>query len=258
MIPYDAITEWATERPWPTRDQVEQDLLLSRAICEIANHPYLKDELVFRGGTAFHKLHLDTPLRYSEDLDYVRRTPGGIEPVTNALTDLGQQLGFNVSTRISQQPKVFWRTTAQSGTTLKIKIEITTNERTPALPPLRLPHDVNSRWWNGSATVTTFQVEELVATKIRALYQRRKGRDVFDLWLALERLALDPTQILKAFEPYRPDTLTTKSATANLRQKLTHQGFREDLTPLVRDPPPDYDIDRAAELIIAAVLGSLG
>ena len=61
MIPYDAITEWATERPWPTRDQVEQDLLLSRAICEIANHPYLKDELVFRGGTAFHKLHLDTP-----------------------------------------------------------------------------------------------------------------------------------------------------------------------------------------------------
>jgi predicted nucleotidyltransferase component of viral defense system len=257
MIPYDAITEWATQRPWPTRDQVEQDLLLSRAICEIANHPYLKDELIFRGGTAFHKLHLDTPLRYSEDLDYVRRTPGGIEPVTSALTDLGQQLGLTVSTRISQQPKVLWRTQAQSGTTLKIKIEITTNERTPALPLLYLPHDVGSRWWNGSATVTTFQVEELVATKIRALYQRRKGRDVFDLWLALERLALDPTQILNAFEPYRPDTLTAKSAISNLRQKLTHQGFRDDLTPLVRDLPSDYDIDQAAELIIAALLASL-
>jgi hypothetical protein len=59
MIPYDAITEWAAEPPWPTRDQVEQDLLLSRAICEIAKHPYLKDELIFRGCTAFHKLHLD-------------------------------------------------------------------------------------------------------------------------------------------------------------------------------------------------------
>lgn len=153
---------------------------------------------------------------------------------------------------------MFWRTPAQSGITLKIKIEITTNERTPALPLLYLPHDVSSRWWNGSATVTTFQVEELVATKIRALYQRRKGRDVFDMWLALERLALDPTQILKAFTSYRPDTLTANSAIANLRHKLTHQGFREDLTPLVRDLPPDYDIDRAADLIIVALLTNLG
>ncbi len=54
--------------------QVEQDLLLSRLIIEVANHPYLGGELVFRGGTCLHKLHLDTPRRYSEDLDYVRTT----------------------------------------------------------------------------------------------------------------------------------------------------------------------------------------
>lgn len=257
MIPFDAITEWAVKRPWPTRDQVEQDLLLSRAICEIAMHPVLQDELVFRGGTALHKLHLASPVRYSEDLDYVRRAAGGIEPVTRALTELGSRLGFGVSTRLSQQPKVYWRTVAESGSSLKIKIEIATGERTPALPLLQLPYDVRSRWWTGSANVTTFQVEELVATKIRALYQRRKGRDVFDLWLALERLALDPSRILDAFAPYRPDNLTASSAIANLRQKLAHEGFREDLLPLLREAPADYDIERAAGLIIDKLLANL-
>ena len=78
MIPRDAITAWGVDHRWPLRDQVEQDLLLSRAICAIAEDPYLSGELVFRGGTALHKLHLDRPYRYSEDLDYVRRTAGGI------------------------------------------------------------------------------------------------------------------------------------------------------------------------------------
>ena len=86
MIPATAITAWGVQRPWPTPEQVEQDLLLSRAICAIASDEYLGDELVFRGGTALHKLHLDRPFRYSEDLDYVRRTAGGIVPLTQALT----------------------------------------------------------------------------------------------------------------------------------------------------------------------------
>ena len=64
MIPYDAVTAWGVGHPWPTREQVEQDLLLSRAICAIAADPYLGEELVFRGGTALHKLLLTEPLRY--------------------------------------------------------------------------------------------------------------------------------------------------------------------------------------------------
>jgi len=106
VIPYDAITAWGVAHPWPTREQVEQDLLLSRAICAIASDPYLGEELVFRGGTALHKLLLDTPLRYSEDLDYVRTTASGIGPLTAALTQLGKSLEFEVRTRVGEHPKV--------------------------------------------------------------------------------------------------------------------------------------------------------
>jgi len=56
MIPASDITKWSVDHPWSTRDQIEQDFLLSQAICEIANDFLLGNELIIRGGTAFHKL----------------------------------------------------------------------------------------------------------------------------------------------------------------------------------------------------------
>ena len=257
MIPATAITAWGVQRPWPTPEQVEQDLLLSRAICAIASDEYLGDELVFRGGTALHKLHLDRPFRYSDDLDYVRRTAGGIVPLTQALTRLGTALGFKVNTRISEHPKVYWRTTADSGVPLRIKIEINTHERSPVLSLIHHEHSVDSSWWTGGALVQTFQPAELVATKIRALYQRSKGRDLFDLWLALEHLQLDWAAILAAFSPYRPEGMTPARARDNLARRLAHRGFRTDLDPLVTAWPDGYALDTAAELIGTKLLDRL-
>lgn len=157
MIPVNAITAWSADHPWPTREQVEQDLLLSRSICAIAADDYLGAELVFRGGTALHKMHLDHPYRYSEDLDYVRTSASGIGPLMQALSRLGAELGYTVSTRVSQQPKVYWRTTATSGVPLRIKIEVNTHERSPALPLAVRTFHVDSAWWSGTADVRTFQ-----------------------------------------------------------------------------------------------------
>ncbi|MCZ7576275.1 MAG: nucleotidyl transferase AbiEii/AbiGii toxin family protein [Dehalococcoidia bacterium] len=146
-------------------------------------------------------MHLAVPRRYSEDLDYVRASAGGIQPLTQAVTKVGESLGFEVRTQMSAQPKVYLRTTATSGEALRIKIEVNTHERTPALPLVRMTHDVRSSWFSGSANVQTFVPAELLATKIRALYQRKKGRDLFDLWLALTELKLGGDAIAAAFGP---------------------------------------------------------
>ncbi|ANS80270.1 hypothetical protein SGUI_2874 [Serinicoccus hydrothermalis] len=257
MIPYNAVTAWGVDHPWPTREQVEQDLLLSRAICAIASDAYLGQELVFRGGTALHKLHLPEPWRYSEDLDYVRTSAGGIKPLTQALTELGRELGFSVSTRVSEHPKILWRTTAQTGTPLRLKIEVNTFERSPALPHLLLPYAVRSAWWSGEAQVRTFRPEELMATKIRALYQRSKGRDLFDLWLSLDVLDLDPGEIVAAFLPYRPSGMTQARAETNLAAKLRDRTFRSDLAPLIRSVSLAYDPDTAAERVSTLLLSRL-
>lgn len=258
MIPRPAITHWARTVTWPTEEQIEQDLLLSRLIIEIANDPYLGDELIFRGGTCLHKLHMPRPLRYSEDLDYVRRTGGGIVDITRAATRLGDSLGMDVSTRISQHPKILLRAPFESGSgRMRIKIEVNTFERSPALEPIRLRYAIESTWFAGSAEVATFALPELVATKLRALYQRLKGRDLFDLWLAITQLGADPEEIINAFNPYRPAGYTPGLAEKNLRDKLPRAAFRDDLNALVSDWPTGYDVDTATELIVTELIDRL-
>jgi Nucleotidyl transferase AbiEii toxin, Type IV TA system len=258
LIPQRNITLWTQTAPWPTDEQVEQDLLLSRLIVEIANDAYLGDELIFRGGTCLHKLRLVPGLRYSEDLDYVRTSAGGIGDLAKALRDIGERLGMKVSVEISKYPKVKFRAPFESGRgSMRIKIEVNTYERSPALPLERVPFAVESAWFTGSAEVLTFDSAELVATKIRALYQRSKGRDIFDLWAALTQLGLAPLDIIAAFGPYRPEGLTSALSIANLETKLTKADFRDDVKTLTRRLPSDYDIDAAASLISSTVLAAL-
>ncbi len=72
MIPRDYITEWRATAPWVQDFQVEQDLVISRALVDIFSHPLLRDTLAFRGGTALYKLYLKPAARYSEDIDLVQ------------------------------------------------------------------------------------------------------------------------------------------------------------------------------------------
>jgi len=76
MIPFDFITRWRSHAPWVSDGQVEQDLVLSRALVELYGDEKLQRELAFRGGTALNKLFLDSPQRYSEDIDLVQVEAG--------------------------------------------------------------------------------------------------------------------------------------------------------------------------------------
>lgn len=61
MIPRANITAWRAAAPWPIDAQVEQDLVISRALVELNSQPTIRDALAFRGGTALHKLLLSGP-----------------------------------------------------------------------------------------------------------------------------------------------------------------------------------------------------
>jgi len=258
VIPAAYVTEWGNTVRWPTVDQVEQDLVLSRLIIEIANDAYLGNELMFRGGTCLHKLHLNPARRYSEDLDYVRRSEGGIGVLLDAVRAIADRLDMSVTTNITSFPKLRLRAPFTSGNgTMSVKIEVNTYERSPARELVQVPYTVNSQWYQGSAEVQTFAVAELVATKIRALFQRSKGRDLFDLWLALTELAVPPADIIECFAPYRPDKHTAALAEQNLRAKLADLSFRHDLDQLSSTRQFAYDIDDAGELVIDQLLRRL-
>ena len=73
MIPADFIAEWRAQTRWPSDEQVEQDLVLSRALVTIFEDPELASAVALRGGTALHKLHFSPPRRYSNDIITVER-----------------------------------------------------------------------------------------------------------------------------------------------------------------------------------------
>ncbi|MBK6310367.1 MAG: nucleotidyl transferase AbiEii/AbiGii toxin family protein [Candidatus Microthrix sp.] len=99
-------------------------------------------------------------------------------------------------------------------------------------------------------------MEELVATKIRALYQRSKGRDLFDLWLAVEHAGLAPVAIAACFAPYRPDGWSKPLAIDNLTDKVSDRRCVDDLSLLIPTWPPNYTLEAGAEVaqaVIAAI-----
>lgn len=254
MISPAEIQHWRNRVPWNADDQVEQDLILARLMIEIANDPLLGSELIMRGGTCFHMLWLDRAWRYSEDLDYVRRSEGPIGPILDSLRSIGERVGFDkTSTAVGRHPKAHMQSTFASGNRLRVKVEMNTYERSPALATTARNLTVDSPWFEGSAQVPTFEVEELTATKIRAIYQRSKGRDLFDLWLAVHLVGADPAAVASCFGPYRPDGWTPALALANLEAKLADRTFTTDIDGLLVDRPDGYDAGSAAETVRAVI-----
>ena len=170
--------------PWITEAQIEQDLVLSRAIVEIFSHPLLKDILAFRGGTALNKLFIQPPTRYSEDIDLVQIVAGPIGPIMDALHEqLNPWLGSPRRKTNNGRATFIYRFDSESQpiTPMRLKIEINTREHFTALGLIKKSFEIKSLWFSQQTVITTFHLEELMATKLRALYQRKKGRDLFDL-----------------------------------------------------------------------------
>jgi len=184
VIPQDFISEWKKAAPWSQNDQVEQDLIICRALVEIFSHPILADNLAFRGGTALFKLHLQ-PVRYSEDIDLVQVHPGPIGPMLDALQEkLNPWLGNPKRKQSEGRVTLTYRVTSEEGVQLRLKVEINSREHFTVLGSVKRGFSVDSRWFSGSASILTYHLDELLGTKVRALYQRKKGRDLFDLWAA--------------------------------------------------------------------------
>ena len=190
MIPALNIVAWSKTAPWSEPRQVEQDLIISRALVELFSDPFLRGELRFRGGTALNKLHFPRPQRYSEDIDLVRTTGGPIGPVLDQIRKiLVPWLGRPRFDQSDVAPKFRFRVQPEGeGAPIRIKIEINTREREAYDPPVAKPFRVENPWFAGEAGIPTFSIEEMLATKLRALLQRNKGRDLVDLSHALEVL----------------------------------------------------------------------
>jgi len=240
VIPRDHISEWRNRAPWNEDFQVEQDLIISRALTEIFSDHVLAKALAFRGGTALYKLYLSPPARYSEDIDLVQVDPSPAGPVMDRLRSvldpwLGEARWKQSRGRVTFNYR-FWSEDTPA-MRLRLKVEINTREHFAALGYPKVVFRVDSRWHVGSAAVPTYELDELLATKLRALYQRRKGRDLFDLAIGLADERSNAERIVGVFLEYMGQEghrVTRAMFERNLAEKLDNPQFGEDMSALLR------------------------
>jgi predicted nucleotidyltransferase component of viral defense system len=259
MIPTMNIIAWSAAAPWADIRQVEQDLIISRALIELFGDPMLARELRFRGGTALHKLHFPKPLRYSEDIDLVRTTAGPIGPILDRIREkLEPWLGRATFEQSNTAPKLRFRVPAEDGSgDIRLKVEINTREIEAFDPPQAICYRVENPWYKGEAEISTFSREELLATKLRALLQRNKGRDLLDLFQALETFeSLDSARIVECFGLYveRGGTpISRAQAEERMFAKLAAPRFMTDIRPLLSADRADLLTEGAIRSAFSAV-----
>lgn len=260
MIPADCIVEWRAQARWATDEQVEQDLVLSRALVAIFHDPELAGALALRGGTAIHKLHFFPPLRYSEDIDLVQLRPGPFGAIIDRLrVQLDSWLG-RPRRELGHGVRMIYRFDSEIPPVvpLKLKIETNTREHFTVLGTTKRPFSVTSRWWSGAADITTFPIEELLGTKLRALFQRRKGRDLFDLCVALES-GIDARAIVRSFQAYMSAEgreVTRAMFEENLAAKLPLPAFTDDIAILL-PAGRTFDVAAGGARVLSALIPHL-
>jgi predicted nucleotidyltransferase component of viral defense system len=259
VIPRDYITAWRARAPWVQDLQVEQDLIISRALVEIFAHPDLAASLAFRGGTALYKLHITPPARYSEDIDFVQIKAEPIGATMNALREvLDPWLGKPQWKQNEGRVTFYYRFDSEDNPPirLRLKVETNTREHFALLGHKTIPFHVSSRWFSGSAKITTFELDELLATKLRALYQRRKGRDLFDLATALPKPVVNPRRLVQTFSRYmkkEEGRITRAMFERNLTAKLRMPEFAADIGPMLA-PGYEWNMEEAAQSVSERII----
>jgi predicted nucleotidyltransferase component of viral defense system len=257
------------EVPWSSLLQVEQDLLLCRAMAALFKDDFLRGQLAMRGGTLLHKVHLAPASRYSEDIDLVAV---GDRPEDHIRKGLRRVLlpvlgnpkrsaweSLRLAVRNAARPSRVLRmsydvpSVVEPAKFLRIVVEANVTERTPHRPICELPFGFLFRKEQLETIVRGYEINEMLGTKMRALFQRRRGRDLFDLHRALTMRVpgLDTGAVIESFCHYleKEEVRAGRAEfTALLEGHLADPGFCSDMNDLLR-LGIDYDPREAARLV---------
>jgi len=241
--------------PWPNQRQVEQDLLLCRAMAALFGDTFLLTQIAMRGGTLLHKVHLPPASRFSEDIDLVvfgDRPDGHIEAAIRRV--LRDQLGEPMDTiwddlklaiRNFAKPSRVLRLTYEvppvsaAGPNMVIVVEANLTEREPHRQIVPIPFEFTFRGSLVHAKLNAYDLNEMLGTKMRALFQRKRGRDLFDLYWALVagHAKVDPALVIESFLHYLKQEgggVARAEFIGILDAHLADPGFCSDMEQLLR------------------------
>lgn len=274
MIAQQSLIAWRTHAPWPDDGQVEQDYLLSQAVAAIFQDNFLQQHVAMRGGTVLHKAHLAPAARYSEDIDLVLvtdRAPGHIaralkrvlkpllgEPQESAIAfiQLAVRNAFGKS-KILRTKYNYETTNSALQARAELKVEVNVSEQKSYYPMVPVQFAYPDGAHLEQVTVQSYDIDEMMGTKMRALLQREHGRDLFDLWWAWtmskdksSAYPINPKRVADAFSFYmeqEKSRFTAVDFERELRMRMGKPKFRNDLNTMLRPGLTNYDVDIACD-----------
>ena len=187
----------ARVREWGLRESVvEKDYVLGWLLWGIGSDPELSVRWAFKGGTCLKKCYLET-YRFSEDLDFTI-LPGPpvsqetlIAGVSRVVARIGEASGMDFSGRepfIRSRPdghsfegRVYYRGPLGAPEVASIKLDLSLSEvvvRPSVLRPVSHPYPDPLP---APATVRCYAFEEVFAEKLRAMGERGRPRDLYDI-----------------------------------------------------------------------------
>lgn len=283
MIAQQEITAWRKHAPWSNDLMVEQDYLISKAVAAIFRDRYLASQVAMRGGTVLHKGHLRPAVRYSEDIDLVltgTAKPGHIKkaihrvlrpllgkPAESMLVLVNLAIRNFVSSSKILREQYTYEPTSNDAAHATLKIEVNLNENKRVFPlvsvPILVPHESGVPEY---VNVVSYDLNEMLGTKLRALLQREHGRDLFDMWHASyftrqpdSAHTLDPALVAKAFHFYMEQEnsqFTQAQIEAALVRRMASPKFRNDMAGYLAQDRT-YSIDDAHRDFAATYLPHL-
>lgn len=255
MIDRASIMAWNEQAPWTDPAMVEQDLIICKALVCIFSDEFLAENLAFRGGTALHKLYLQPQIRYSEDIDLVQIHPGPIKPIMFRLGEVLSWMPDKATKQKKYNNTMLFRMESEVPPVqpIRLKVEINCYEHFNVLGLQKIPFSVDNPWFTGKCELTTYCLDELVGTKLRALYQRKKGRDLLDLQVALNSGIINVDRVLECYRQYIEFVVekqpTYKQFVQNMELKMQDPEFLGDSDILLREGAEPFDPATAYNLI---------
>jgi predicted nucleotidyltransferase component of viral defense system len=186
---------------WQLRDDVvEKDYVLGWVLAGIGAHPVLRDGWIFKGGTCLKKCFMET-FRFSEDLDFTVLDRGPIDEADviamlgDVLVEIGRASGIDFTVREprlrarpngSLEGRLYYRGPRRAPVDASIRLDLTRGEQLARPPVIRPIHHLYPDDLVPPGTVRCYSLIELHAEKIRAMGERGRPRDLYDIVILLD------------------------------------------------------------------------
>ena len=250
------VRSWADEQGFADLSLAELDYRLVQALRILYGDSFLAERLYMKGGTAINKLYLKATPRLSVDLDF--NHIGSKEQVLRERRDVREKIttllaahdpSYSIRFKLKyEQTTLYFKYRTVMGTPQHFKMEISHIERFPVLDPVEKQLETTE----GKLGIATYQLEELTATKLRALFERLKGRDIYDLYF-VSKLKLKPAITRKLFLYYfyrSRKVFNSKVYFRNLAARYSLGSYVDDVSRFVK-PTVEFSLKEATKHVIS-------